>query len=211
MDNHRIKDLSDMQFGLLKVKDYIGSDKFGRALWECECECGNTRIVPGELLRKGITKSCGNKIHKLRLNHFKTHGDTNTRLYRIYAGMKSRCYNKNDTGYHLYGERGIQICNEWLNSYESFKKWALSHGYNDTLTIDRKNVNGDYCPENCKWITSEAQANNKRNNHYIEIDGVSHTIAEWSRIKNISDRTIRRRIGLGWNEDDAVTIPLKRK
>ena len=95
--------------------------------------------------------------------------------------MKERCYNKNSISYKLYGGRGIQICNEWLKSFETFYKWSVNHGYSDNLSIDRIDENGDYCPENCRWADKYTQANNKRNNIVITFNGETHTLPEWAR------------------------------
>ena len=104
--------------------------------------------------------------------------------------MKNRCDNgnKNDGG------RGITVCNEWKNNFDAFYEWALNNGYNETLTIDRIDVNGNYCPENCRWATITEQQNNKRTNVIIEYDGVSHTVSEWAKILNIKRGTLDKRL-----------------
>lgn len=97
------------------------------------------------------------------------HGQTKTRLYKIYNGMKKRCYNKNCPSYRLYGQRGISICQGWLDSFIAFRNWSLDNGYKDYLTIDRIEVNGNYCPENCAWKTIKEQSNNTRYNIFSHI------------------------------------------
>ena len=117
----------------------------------------------------------------------------NERLYRIWMAMRARCNCKNFIPYKHYGGRGITVCNEW-NDYLVFKEWALSNGYEEHLSIDRIDHNGNYEPSNCRWSTAEVQANNKRNNHLIAINGESHTLAEWAKLSGVNYSTIRSRI-----------------
>lgn len=117
------------------------------------------------------------------------------RIFNIRGLMISRCYNPNDTGYKNYGARGITICDEWLNDKEAFYKWSIENGADFGLQIDRKDVNGSYCPENCHWVTSRENNNNRRNNVKYEINGESHTLIEWMRIYNIpTDENTHSRI-----------------
>lgn len=101
-------------------------------------------------------------------------------MYRIWCGIKKRCTNKNSENFHIYGERGIKVCDEWKNSYENFEFWSLSHGYRDDLTIDRIDVNGDYSPDNCRWATPKEQSNNTRRCIFIEYDNKTYSIKELS-------------------------------
>jgi len=141
------------------------------------------------------------------------HGDTRvndrSRLYRIWTNIKSRCYNKNVDAYKNYGGRGIKLCDEWKN-YIVFRKWSIENGYNDDLTIDRINNDGDYCPFNCRWVSRKIQSNNTRSNTLITVCGETHNISEWSRIKNIKPATIINRIKRGWSIEDAIQKSVKR-
>lgn len=130
-----------------------------------------------------------------------------TRLGSIYHNMKTRCYNPNYDKYQYYGGKGIKICDEWLNSYDAFEEWAESHGYRKDLTLDRIDVNGDYTPDNCRWIGLVAQANNRTTNRIIKYGGKQLTIAEWARELNIPDTTLRQRISEGWSIKRAFTEP----
>lgn len=114
-----------------------------------------------------------------------THNLSYSRLYRILGCIKQRCYNKKHIAYKNYGGRGITVCDEWKNDFMSFYNWAINNGYNDNLTIDRIDNNGNYQPDNCKWSTDIEQSNNKRTNHYLEIGGERKTLIQWSREKNI--------------------------
>lgn len=113
-------------------------------------------------------------------NH-RIHGLSHTRIDNIYRAMKSRCYNKNNAKYHRYGARGIKMCDSWLNDKSAFFTWAFNNGYNEDLTIDRINNNGDYCPENCRWVNLSEQANNKSTNVIIAFEGDFYTMAEFCR------------------------------
>lgn len=140
------------------------------------------------------------------------HGDAKRgqvkRLYRIWGNMLSRCNNPNKPDYQYYGERGIEVCEEWKD-YATFQKWATNNGYADNLTLDREDGSKNYCPENCRWTTIKTQQNNKRSNHRLEFNGEIHTIAEWSEILNMDRAIIKDRLRAGWPIDDALTTPVK--
>ena len=129
----------------------------------------------------------------IKRGHITTHNATKTRLFRIWSGMKERCYRKNHQHYNSYGGRGIKICDEWMN-FKTFQNWASLNGYDDNLTIERINVNGNYEPNNCKWTTQKEQHNNTRRNHYIEIKGERLTITQCSEKYYIPRSTIAWRI-----------------
>jgi len=139
-----------------------GKKKGHQYFWLCKCDCGNETIIPTSNLRKGLIKSCGCLKY--------THHLSNTRLYRIYIGMKTRCYNSKSLSYKDYGGRGITICQEWLDDFMNFYNWAKDNGYSDNLSIDRINVNGNYEPSNCRWATQEEQSNNTRITNPTGID-----------------------------------------
>lgn len=138
-------------------------------------------------------------------NHLK-HGMRHTRIYNIWRGMRQRCSNPRCVNYKNYGGRGIKVCQEW-EDFQAFNKWAVGHGYSEELTIDRINVNGDYEPSNCCWITQKGQQNNRTNNRVLEVNGTSHTLAEWSDITGISISTIWARLKCGWPMERAITEP----
>lgn len=190
------QNLLGLKFGWLTVIDEAPRKKKERR-WLCRCKCGKTTTVSPRDLREGLIVSCG-CFHKKQLGDaHRKHGDSSTRLYHIHQSMKRRCYTKTDMHYADYGGRGISICEEWLSSdsgYENFKKWALSNGYKDNLSIDRIDVNGNYEPGNCRWTTWKVQNNNTRQNHFVEYKGEVKTIAEWAEITGIPYGTLSARI-----------------
>ena len=129
---------------------------------------------------------------------------TNTRLYRIWSGMKRRCYNKRSSYYERYGGRGITVCDEWLHDFQAFYDWSMSNGYADDLTIDRIDNDGPYAPWNCRWTTKEEQQNNTSRNLIYKHSGESHTLKQWSEILGINYQTLHSRIvDMGWDLDRA--------
>lgn len=139
------------------------------------------------------------------------HGMKGSRLYSIYYNMKNRCYNKNSLSFHNYGERGIKICKEWLNNFVNFYEWSIKNGYDDCLTLDRINNDGDYEPNNCRWTTKREQSLNRRDNHCITINETTKTLIEWCEYYNINYSTVRDRIHRGWKEYDALTKTVETK
>lgn len=203
--------LIGQKFGRLTVVSRAENDKHGKTMWNCICDCGNTKEKPtgSRELLSGNTKSCGClKVQKLNESKASsTHGMSRSALYTIWRNMKSRCYNKSNCSYKDYGERGIVVCDEWKHSFSIFAEWAKRNGYSKGLSIDRINVNGNYEPSNCRFSTSKVQANNRRNNVIISLNGKNHTVSEWSEITGLSSYMIYQRLKKGWSGKDAITIP----
>lgn len=148
--------------------------------------------------------------YKDGLDHRITHGQSKTRLYNIWQGMKQRCYDSNTKEYRLYGERGIGICKEWMTS-TCFLEWAMGNGYEDHLTIDRINNDGNYEPDNCRWATLKEQARNKRNTHTLSIGAESMCISAWSALLDIPINTIVNRLSRGLSDIDALSPDYHRR
>lgn len=151
-------------------------------------------------------------------SHFYKHGLSKTRINNLYHSIKGRCYCKNNNSYKNYGARGIKICDEWLgeHGFENFAKWAYEHGYDENAprgkcTIDRIDVNGDYSPENCRWITNKKQCSNKRNNRYIEMDGEILSFVEWCYKYNVTPTSVYYRMNKGMSFKEALEAKRRKK
>lgn len=127
-----------------------------------------------------------------------------TRLYKIWGDMKNRCNNPNNTVFKFYGARNIGVCKEW-EQFEPFRDWATNNGYTDELTIDRIDVNGNYEPSNCRWVTMKEQSRNKRNNHFVTYNNETHCLSEWAERYNINYKMLFKRLKSGWSFEKAIT------
>lgn len=145
----------------------------------CLCDCGKESEVRVSDLRSGNTSSCGCLREDARKIANFSHGMKRSRLYSTWTNMKTRCYNPKVSGFENYGGRGIAICNDWKDDFVNFYNWAMATGYNDNMTIERVDVNGNYEPENCMWIKADEQSKNRRGNIYIELNGKTETLKGW--------------------------------
>lgn len=195
-DPNRGINLLNEKFGKLRVVSYSGLDNRKERVWECECDCGNVVCRNGGSLRIGKTTHCGCELGKKIGESNTTHGQTKTRLYRVWSNMKTRCDNPNYYLTDSYGARGITYCDDWIK-FESFMDWSLANGYREELTLDRINTNGNYEPNNCRWTTMSVQQNNRTNNRLITYNGECDTLANWSRKLNIKYNVLQHQLNMG--------------
>ena len=204
----KIYRLEGQRFGRWTVIEQCGVDHRGEKLYRCQCDCGNVGVVRSSSLRDGRSSSCGCFANELTSKRSKTHGMTNTRLFNIWSGMRSRCYSTTDYHYKWYGARGITMCDEWKNDFQTFYNWAISSGYDDGLSIDRIDNNGNYEPSNCRWTTHAEQMRNQGRNIMLTYNGKTLCAMDWSRETGLSDATIRwRKNKLGWSDEKTLTTP----
>ena len=172
-----------------------------RAYYNCRCECGTVRVVAAGELIHGKSKSCGKYCAK-KGPHVKAHP-----LYSCWRCIKSRCYNPASASFVNYGGRGITVCKEWR---DDFRQFAADMGPRPPRhSIDRRDNNGNYCPENCRWATCVAQCNNKRSNRRFTINGETKTLTEWARISGVCPRTVSTRINKSkWTIEKALSEPV---
>lgn len=202
---HNLIELNKCKTCKDKDRSVIGK-KFGRLFVEsefkakdcikcvCKCDCGKEKTIRRADLLSGKTVSCGCKQRENFLKMAVTHGKSNTRLYNIWCAMKQRCYYEKSSHYHIYGAKGIRVCDEWKDDFMNFYNWAMKNGYTDELTIDRIDVNGNYEPSNCRWATYKEQANNKSTNRYVECGGKIQTVSQWAEELGVHYQTLRSRM-----------------
>lgn len=168
----------------------------------CKCDCGKIITVALHQLKSGHTKSCG-CLKGVKQRGYKYNYPN---LYQVYDNIRSRCYKKSNAEYHNYGERGIVMCEDWKNNRNSFYNWCLNHGYKDGLQIDRIDVDGDYEPNNCRFITPKENSRNRRNNRIIYHNGVKYVFSEFCEKFNISNRrsALYRYMKKGFTSDELI-------
>jgi hypothetical protein len=206
----KITDKTNQVFDKLTVIKLDVSREGGRVpYWICKCTCGNEVSVRTD--RLGTDKfDCG-CVQKAILSarnsvQNRTHGLSKTRLFKIWTNMNFRCQSPKSPNYMSYGGRGIKVCPEWSESVDSFIEWANNNGYESNLTIERIDVNKDYEPSNCKWITQKEQGYNKRNTLHVEINGITKTLPEWSEETGINKNTLSKRYyQLGWRGEKLIS------
>ena len=206
----KIKDLTGQRFGKLVVIEYAGTDKNHSHMWKCKCDCGQYVVTRGSRLIHGNAKSCGclKHVSHRKGKTFISHEDRT--LKSILTGMKTRCNNPNSPHYKYYGGRGITVCEEWQH-VDKFREWAYNNGYKPGLTIDRIDVNGNYEPSNCRWVTMQEQSYNRTDNHLITYKGETKCLVEWANQLGIPYDTLRVRINkLHWSIEKTLTTPARK-
>ena len=208
------KDLTSCKFGRLTAISRVENNSKGHTQWLCHCDCGGRKIAQSAYLNKGTTRSCGCLANEQRRSAGESRITEYSRSqlireYKSWDGMISRCYNPSAKGFENYGGRGIKVCPEWK---ASFKTFAVEMGKRpDNMTLDRIDNALDYSAKNCRWATRQEQANNRRNNRFISIDGQTLTVAQWARKIGVDCHIIRMRLSHGMNDHDAVMNPVRHK
>lgn len=203
------------RFGRLTIVDFEHATPPYRGwLWVCKCECGNTRTVMPNDVKRGKTRSCGclhDEVCSKKASKFKHSVKDYPRLYSIYNGIKKRCYNENEARYKDYGARGIEMCESWSNNtdgFDNFVEWSLLNNYTDDMTIDRIDVNSDYAPENCRWVSLAEQALNKRDTLWVTYKGKKIPLMTLCNEMGMSYDTVHNRVyTLNWSVERAVETP----
>jgi hypothetical protein len=204
-------DIIGKRFGKLLVIEFAGYVETGikevkrRSIYKCKCDCGNFPIVKRNSLVTGHTKSCGCLDENKGKNLLK-HGLKKHTLYGLWLNMKDRCNNPNNSHFKYYGSKNIKVCDEWQSDFVSFYDWAIDNGWEKGLSIERIDINKNYCPENCKWIPLKEQSKNRSMNIYVTIGNETKCIKEWCDNFNLKPSTVYSRIRRGWNEKDWFKI-----
>jgi len=198
-------DLTGKVFNRLTVLgDFGDRDNQNKIKWKCQCICGAIKYISGPQLKSGKTKSCGCLQTENRIKH----GQWKHPLYNIWKGMVDRCTKENTHNYKDYGGRGITVCDRWLDVNNFIEDMSTRP---EGTSIDRIDNNGNYEPSNCKWSTDKEQSNNRRSSRYLEYNGESKTLVDWSRDTGIKQTTIGERLRRGWTIEQALETPVGTK
>lgn len=187
----RLVDITGKMFGRWMVLNRSGSDDRNKPLWLCRCSCGVERLVSGSTLREGQSTSCGCK----REDSLTKHGMCGTSEYHSWRAMINRCHNQNDSSYHLYGARGIKVCEKWHDIFSFIEDMGLKPS--NKHSIERKDNNGNYEPDNCEWVLPIEQAKNRRTNVFCRLNGETMIVAEAARRLNAYHSTLLRKVNRG--------------
>ena len=188
------------------VRVKVQGKEVPRFFLKCRCVCGKERLIIKSQVLHGLTKSCGCKSKLCCTKH----GDRKKPLYSVWRSMRYRCNTVSNPAYKSYGGRGIKVCKEWDESYEAFRAWAYEHGYKEGLSIDRIDNNGNYCPENCRWVSLAEQQNNKRSNRYFIYNGKQYTLTQLAKLAKMSVTSFEYRISVkNMSVEEALTTPVR--
>lgn len=200
-------DLTGRRFDRLVVTEFYGNGRRGKQsvrLWSCRCDCGNQTIASYSALTNRNTRSCGCLLREAITKH----GMCKTPVYKVWHAMLDRCRNSNNQSWKDYGGRGVSVCERW----HDFSNFIADMGERPTGgTLDRIDVNGNYEPSNCRWISQAGNANNRRNNRLIEFQGEVATLSEWSKKYGMHKGTLKNRLDSGWPFEAAVSMPPDRR
>ncbi len=204
-------DLTGKTFGRLTVLARGDNNCRGCTQWLCKCACGNIRLVFGQHLTRGHSKSCGclgrEVTRKRSLKHGYGPRSGQSSTYIAWKGMNRRCHNPRDKEFHNYGGRGIAVCPEW----RKFENFLRDMGEKPTgLSLDRVDVNGHYCRSNCRWATIRQQARNTRVNRLITFRGETRCLADWGEVLGVNPQSLSSRLNFcGWSEEKTLSTPIR--
>lgn len=187
-------DITGNKYNMLTAIKRVYGYKESGVYWLCKCDCDNECIVKKYDLVHLKQMSCGCfQKQSAREKHTK-HNMKDTKLYHVWCSMRQRCLNPNNHAYNHYGGKGVTICKDWLDDFMNFYNWSMQNGYMEGLSIDRIDNDGNYEPSNCRWATREVQQNNTSKAHKITYNGVTKSPAQWARIVDVSETTIKNRL-----------------
>lgn len=202
----KIVDLSGKTFGRWNVLE-LSHNTNSVLYWKCRCICGTEKVVFGGDLKRGVSKSCGCLAREVAGQHVITHGMTSHPAHRNWISMNQRCYNQESNDYQWYGARGIKVCERWQDSFEDFWK-DTGPTWQSGLTLDRKKVDQDYGPDNCRWATRKEQARNRRNNRIVDTPNGPMLLIEAAETYGIDCRTVNSRFKYGWTFTEVFLTPV---
>lgn len=191
-------------YGNWTVLEILPKTRNYHKIFKCQCICGTIKEVDGFNIIKGKSISCGCVRKEMSKQRMTKHGQTKTRLHTIWCSMRERCNNPNSQAYNNYGGRGIMVCKEWQDDYMNFYNWSMANGYEDTLSIDRIDVNGNYEPSNCRWADTKTQCNNTRSNIMITYQGKTQSLKLWCEELNLDYNMIRARFARNNWKDKSI-------
>ena len=197
----KMVDHTGKRYGRLLVIGHSHKNNHKEHVWECLCDCGNITSVRRGGLTSGDTRSCGCLKSEVTKKRMTKHGMRKTKIYHVWLAMKGRTTNANKSDYQRYGGRGISVCKEWFNHFIVFNTWAIGNGYKEGLEIDRINNDGNYCPDNCRWVT---HVENSRNRHDVKLSMGKAKKIRVSISNGESVAQIARKYNVGWSAIDRV-------